>query len=80
MGGFEGRCLLGGQYMGDYDINIYIHIYKICSSSMYINLSVSIMIPFGALIHYKYIYIDIQCLGRDHVGLSQNNVSPNPSV
>ena len=43
--------------MGDYvDINIYIHIYKICSSSMYINLSVSIMIPFGALIHYKYIY------------------------
>ena len=43
---------------------------------MYINLSVSIMIPFGALIHYK----DIQCLGRDHVGLSQNNVSPNPSV
>ena len=49
---------------------------------MYINLSVSIMIPFGALIHYKYIYIyiDIQCLGRDHVGLSQNNVSPNPSV
>ena len=68
--------------MGDYDINIYIHIYKICSSSMYINLSVSIMIPFGALIHckYIYIYIDIQCLGRDHVGLSQNNVSPNPSV
>ena len=47
---------------------------------MYINLSVSIMIPFGALIHYKYIYIDIQCLGMDHVGLSQNNVSPNPSV
>ena len=44
--------------MGDYDINIYIHIYKICSSSMYINLSVSIMIPFGALIHYKYIYIE----------------------
>ena len=44
--------------MGDYvDINIYIHIYKICSSSMYINLSVSIMIPFGALIHCKYIYI-----------------------
>ena len=42
--------------MGDYDINIYIHIYKICSSSMYINLSVSIMIPFGALIHYIYIY------------------------
>ena len=27
-----------------------------------------------------YIYIDIQCLGMDHVGLSQNNVSPNPSV
>ena len=27
-----------------------------------------------------YIYIYIQYLGRDHVGLSQNNVSPNPSV
>ena len=27
-----------------------------------------------------YIYIDIQCLGKDHVRLSQNNVSPNPSV
>ena len=49
MGGFEGRCLLGGQYICD-SVNININLYLICPSSMHINLlSVNIMIPFSVL-------------------------------
>ena len=73
--------MLGGQYICDcVNINIYIY-YLICPSYIHKSIRQYHDSIFGALIHwYVYIYIYIQCLGRDHVGLSQNNVSPNPSV